>query len=394
MKKIFVLLIFVAISINVTFAAKDYSVNFNGNKFHLLYSVKNKDFGGYLNEYYKKGDTYNIWSEMIAVHHFPNAYSPIDRIKDFKDYLGSMQIPSSLTFDDKNNTAMIDFIMISEHNMPIIMEFNIFKYEKSKKCGSIAIQYAKRYTATTTMQIENIKKDIEKNRKSLINKVKHFEIPEVISTDIDKCISANNVKSETNEQNPEQKDIIANEEKITANIEENNNTDLPDENINTTETVPDEKELDNNIEITTEKNTNTEENKPVEYNKTDENQETNTNITVENAVPAKETESQQNDEVISSAPIPDVDAEEKNEIKTEQKQNTKEKNIKETSYVIENNKEDFYAKPRSPKELKEDVKKNREKQRIAIKQSNERKKAEAIYAKKVEMIALIKELLL
>ena len=60
---------------------------------------RKSDFGGYLNEYYKKGDTYNIWSELVAVHHFPNAYSPIDRIKDFKDYFGSMNVPSSLTFD-------------------------------------------------------------------------------------------------------------------------------------------------------------------------------------------------------------------------------------------------------------------------------------------------------
>ena len=101
MKKIFVLLLLLILNVSMVYAEKDYSVHFNGKKFNLLYSIKNKDFGGYLNEYYKKGETYNIWSEMVAVHHFPNAYSPIDRIKDFKDYLGSMHVPSSLTFDDK-----------------------------------------------------------------------------------------------------------------------------------------------------------------------------------------------------------------------------------------------------------------------------------------------------
>ena len=188
MKKIFVLLILILLNINIVLAErndKNYSIRFNGTKFNLLYSVKNKDFGGYLNEYYKKGDTYNIWSELVAVHHFPNAYSPIDRIRDFKAYLGSMHVPSSLTFDDKKNTAMIDFIMISDHTMPVVIEFNVFKYEKSKKCGSIAIQYARRYTATTTLQIESIKKDIEKNRKNLISKVKKLEIPELITKDID-----------------------------------------------------------------------------------------------------------------------------------------------------------------------------------------------------------------
>ena len=99
---------------------KDYTLNFNGETFHLMYSVKNKDFGGYLNEYYKTGETYNVWSELVAVHHFPNAYSPIDRIKDFKDYLGSINVPSALTFDDKKNTAMIDFIIIADKKLPVI----------------------------------------------------------------------------------------------------------------------------------------------------------------------------------------------------------------------------------------------------------------------------------
>ena len=185
MKKILVLLLIFIISLQ-TVSAKNYTIKFNGEKYNLLYSAKNKDFGGYINEYFKPRETYNIWSEMIAVHHFPNAYSPIDRIKDFKDYLGSMNVPSSLTFDDKKNTAMIDFILISEKQMPIVMEFNIFKYEKSKKCGSIAVQYAKRYSAATALQIEQIKADFEKNRKHLIKQVKKLEIPAVIDEDIDK----------------------------------------------------------------------------------------------------------------------------------------------------------------------------------------------------------------
>ena len=169
--------------------AKNYSINFNGEKYSLLYSVKNPDFGGYLNEYFKRGETYNIWSEMVAVHHFPNAYSPIDRIKDFKEYLSSMHVPSSLTFDDKKNTAIIDFIMIADQKLPVVMEFNIFKYEKSKKSGSVAVQYTKRYAATTTMQIEEIKKSFEKERKKMLKVVNNYKIPAVVTEDIDKCIS-------------------------------------------------------------------------------------------------------------------------------------------------------------------------------------------------------------
>ena len=109
MKKILIAVLsyFLIITVSLAKEKTDYSLKFNGHKYHLLYSVKNKDFGGYLNEYYRLGETYNIWTDMIAVHHFPNAYSPIDRIQEFKEYLSSMQCPSSLTFNDKKNTAMI-----------------------------------------------------------------------------------------------------------------------------------------------------------------------------------------------------------------------------------------------------------------------------------------------
>jgi hypothetical protein len=205
--------------------AKDYSLNFNGDKYYLLYSAKNKEFGGYINEYFKNGETYNIWSEMIAVHHFPNAYSPVDRIKDFKDYLGSIHVPSSLTFDDKKNTAAIDFILIAEKNMPVVMEFNVFKYEKSKKCGSIAVQYAKRYSATTTLQIEQIKSDFEKNRMKLVKKVQKLNIPEVLDENIDKCISALDIKNETDNEIKREKEYIAEQTKVANEANAQNMSD-------------------------------------------------------------------------------------------------------------------------------------------------------------------------
>lgn len=365
MKKIFVLLILIFLSINTVYAEKhdkDYSVRFNGNKFNLLYSVKNKDFGGYLNEYYKKGDTYNIWSELIAVHHFPNAYSPIDRIKDFKDYLGSMHVPSSLTFDDKKNTAMIDFIMISDHSMPIVIEFNIFKYEKSKKCGSIAIQYARRYTATTTMQIESIKKDIEKNRNKLIQKVKHFEIPEVITKDIDKCISA----AEVSEENKPQ---IKVENVVTDEVAENKTDDTsltPGEEQNEN-AVSDEKPTEEEIkdEVTQEVSGN-------EEGVKEEQENIETNTTEEN--PVSEVGKNSEESIIEEVtPIPDYST-----------TNTK-KTKKNDNYEVINTKDEYIAVPRTKKELKEEIKAKRQLQKekkIQLKQQAKEDKKQAKIDKK------------
>ena len=360
MKKILVLLLIFIISLQ-TVSAKNYTIKFNGEKYNLLYSAKNKDFGGYINEYFKPRETYNIWSEMIAVHHFPNAYSPIDRIKDFKDYLGSMNVPSSLTFDDKKNTAMIDFILISEKQMPIVMEFNIFKYEKSKKCGSIAVQYAKRYSAATALQIEQIKADFEKNRKHLIKQVKKLEIPAVIDEDIDKCISAIGIKNQTDEEIKQEKEAQAQKEKEIAKELGNN--------------VPEETESTNTTEkIVKEENTVDENKKELEPNVKTEKTETKEDKKIEPTsveADAKIYNKTINKKEEAIAPIPSVEpaVKDENTVKASNKKKTKNVN-----YEVINSKEDYIAQPRTKKELKKEVKENRLKQKQNKKEAKKQAK--------------------
>ena len=382
MKKIFVLILLIVLNISVVFAEnkdKDYTVNFNGNKFHLLYSVKNKDFGGYLNEYYKKGETYNIWSEMVAVHHFPNAYSPIDRISDFKDYLSSMHVPSALTFDEKKNTAMIDFIMISDKSMPVILEFNIFKYEKSKKCGSIAIQYARRYSATTTMQIEAIKKDIEKNRKILCKKIKKFEIPTLVTKDIDKCISASDIieqnKQETlaEEKKKEELNIAKEKEEQAAESVAADNV-VVDENNTEEETINKDDAASYEVEQTQAEVSENNEKLEVIHDEpialqTKEKSSEITEITDKTESEILKTEAKTEQNIIEEkAPVPVKIQENK---KYDKKQKSKIKNV---SYDLTNDKNEYIAVPRTKKELKAEVKDKKQKQKEAAKQAKRQAK--------------------
>lgn len=352
MKRFFTLLIFAVFSINIAVAQnanKDYTINFNGNKYHLLYSVKNKDFGGYLNEYYKKGETYNIWTELVAVHHFPNAYSPIDRIKDFKDYLGSMHVPSSLTFDDKRNTAMIDFIIISDRKMPIVLEFNVFKYEKSKKCGSVAIQYAKRYAVTTTLQIETVKRDFEKNRKQIIKKIKNFNIPEVITEDIDKCISASDIIAETKSEQEQEKTVSEVSENELTESEKDINNKENDSDINTedADTAKAEENITENniVQVSDKTESEINNNEGLSDELSSENKTEN-----DKAVVKKEEQNttqlnnQNTTNKIEAAPVPE----------------TKVNKKKEKSYQYINDKSEYISSPRTKKELKAEIKQKKE----------------------------------
>ena len=388
MKKILILFLILILNVSTAYAEKVYSIHFNGSKFDLLYSIKNKDFGGYLNEYYKKGDTYNIWSEMVAVHHFPNAYSPIDRIKDFKDYIGSMHIPSSLTFDDKKNTAMIDFIMINDHSVPVVIEFNIFKYEKSKKCGSVAIQYARRYTATTTMQIEYIKRDIEKNRKHLITKIKNFEIPEIVTKDIDKCISAADV---VNEDKPNTTNELTVAKQTEENTTDEKTAQEPNkENILSEEAISGTTEV-NHTEVQT-KEENSSSPKESILTEASENNKNTTSETLEEKITA--TGEQENTIGQNITESDDKEAANKTEDKQEffaapvPDANYTGKKNKKNIYEVANNKNDYIAVPRTKKELKEEINAKKQKQKDIAKQEKIRAKADKKAAK---IIALNKK---
>ena len=232
MKKIFSLVFILFLSTSIVAAKeKNYSINFGGVKYNLLYSVKSSETGGYLNEYYKNGETYNRWSEMIGIHHFPNAYSPIEQVSDFKKYLGSIDCPSSLTFDDENNSAMIDFILINDKKLPIIMEFNIFKYVKSEKCGSVAVQYAKRYAVKTAFEAEAVKRDFEKTRKKALKNVEKFKVQEVITEEIDKLklpVAVEKELLQDKTHTPEDETVVNQTENETENKTEN--TSITDDN--------------------------------------------------------------------------------------------------------------------------------------------------------------------
>ena len=161
------------------------TIKFNKSKYELLYSSKNKETNSYINEYYKHNESYTNWTELLAVHHFKNSYSPIDQAKLLKEGLSSMGCPSAIDVNEKNNTATIDFIIINTKQIPVIIEFNVFKYEKDPICGTIALQYAKRYLLNDRLAIEKIKKSFAKSRVKYIKKVNKFEMPKLIEASVE-----------------------------------------------------------------------------------------------------------------------------------------------------------------------------------------------------------------
>ena len=194
-------------------------IKFNGEKYTLLYSVKGSETNGYLNEYFKKNESYYTWKDILAVHHMPNAYSPIDEAKVLRDALGSMMCPSAIEIDEENNSAILDFIMINSNKLPIILEFNVFKYQKDSVCGTVALQYAKRYVVSNALEVERIKKILKKERNKYVKKVRKYELPKLIEADIDNGKYVKNLKEAIVD---EEKELLDNSAENTEGLEVNN----------------------------------------------------------------------------------------------------------------------------------------------------------------------------
>ena len=189
MKKFLVLALFI-LSLTVGFVqAKEKNtmpvIKFAGAKYYLLYSAKSSETGGFLNEYYKANQTYASWTELIGIHHYPTAFYPIEHAKEFNEYLNKNGVVSNIEIDDTNNTALIYFIIMNDAKLPIIMEFNIFKYQKSPVCGSIGIQYARRYRLNNTFEINKAKKDILKKGMKYIKRLDKLKPPSIIELEVE-----------------------------------------------------------------------------------------------------------------------------------------------------------------------------------------------------------------
>lgn len=178
-------------------------IKFSGTKFNFLYSAKSTETGGYLNEYYKSNQTYASWTELIGVHHYPTSFYPIEHAKDFASYLESTGVIANIEVDDKNNTALLYFVITSDQKLPIVMEFNIFKYQKSPVCGTVGLQYAKRYLLNNPFEVRKAKKELVKSGVKYISRFNKLKVPNVVTVNVEngEVVNAEEQKAETTDKN-------------------------------------------------------------------------------------------------------------------------------------------------------------------------------------------------
>lgn len=196
MKNLYRLFLVLFLFVNIAlcgFSADENSIKFLDKNYSLTYSIKVKS-GGYINEYTLNNQSVSNWSEMIVVHHFPKSKSPLNEAKEVSNFITAyyakqnQKAPVSIMYNDKKNSAMVDFILpVQDKNTKKLknLEFNIFKYEMAKDGnGVVAIQYSKKFFANELLQETQFQQNLEKVRKSAINAMTTMQIPEIVNREI------------------------------------------------------------------------------------------------------------------------------------------------------------------------------------------------------------------
>ena len=64
------------------------------------------------------------------------------------------------------------------------LHFNVFKCVKASNCGTLAVQYIRKYSVSGVDEVMDIKKKFAKTRLKSIKLLKEFEIPPIVEESI------------------------------------------------------------------------------------------------------------------------------------------------------------------------------------------------------------------
>ena len=186
MKKILISLIVLLLGCNVFAQTKQPTIKFNGTTYTLKYSSYSKATKSYMNEYFKGNENGDNWTDLIGVYYIKAYNKPLDYAKALADE-ASKQTPldTQVMYNEKDNIAIANFILIGGNEKSRYLEQNIFKAEKPiAKKGIIAIQFAHKYPLNNKTEAEKFKSELPNNQKKWLEQINKIIIPELVEKEI------------------------------------------------------------------------------------------------------------------------------------------------------------------------------------------------------------------
>ena len=188
MKKIVIILFICILTIGSVFAQTNGSktIKFDNQIFTLKFSDYSKATKSYINEYYKGNENGDKWTDLIGIYHIKSYSKPFNYAKDLAAG-ASKQSPldAQVMYNEKGNTAIVNFILVGDTGKSKYLEQNIFKIEKVKsQSGVMAIQFAHKYPLNNKEEADKFKEQLPYNQTKWLNEINNIEIPKLVERDI------------------------------------------------------------------------------------------------------------------------------------------------------------------------------------------------------------------
>ncbi len=186
MKKILITLIVLFLGCNVFAQINQPTIKFNGTLYTLKYSSYSKETKSYMNEYFKGNENGDNWTDLIGVYYIKSYKKPLDYVNALAS-AASKQTPldTQVLYNDKEDIAIANFMLIGETEKSRYLEQNIFKAEKPiAKKGIVAIQFAHKYPLNNQEEAMKMKAVLPDNQKKWLESINKTIIPELVEKEI------------------------------------------------------------------------------------------------------------------------------------------------------------------------------------------------------------------
>lgn len=185
MKKIILFIVLGLMMVLPVCAQTNSTVSFNGKSYVLKYSEKMQT-GAFINEYYLPAEKYGNWTKLIGVFDYPQINDPLTAANALLNNAKSKNYPGQIWVNKEKNSAVVSFIVFTDGgNKPLKAEINFFKYEKSPKKGTIALQYAERHVIKNDAEYEKFKTYINARIPEIAKLMTNAPMPKLVEKNID-----------------------------------------------------------------------------------------------------------------------------------------------------------------------------------------------------------------
>ena len=162
------------------------NVHFND----FIYTLKSTDLSKrsevIKNEYFTANESKNFWTSSIDILYYPEQNNPLKFASELDSKIEKKENLLLLKFiqNKKRNIAVISYLENIIQNDKTYFIYNICKYEKHSKRGTLVLKFSKKYVFNTKEEITKIAQDVKSINDDYMEQMIILQIPQIVDKEL------------------------------------------------------------------------------------------------------------------------------------------------------------------------------------------------------------------